>query len=194
MPARATLTPGGGEAGFTGFGPFPEREIEGVLFAGLFSTRDATSCVVLLFAQIAAAELAVTGMLHHGEVHITLSAVGRTFGFQFADEIADPIKALGGAGHAVGPQDPQGIHVLMEGLDVALAHGRHRGVLLIGAFEDLVVDVGEVLNEGHLEAPPDQISPQHIPVDVAAGMAQVAEVIDRDAAAIDARPCRASAV
>ncbi len=78
----------------------------------------------------------------------------------------------------------------MEGLDVPLADGRHRGVLLIGAFEDFVVDVGEVLNEGHLEAPPDQIPPKHIPVDVAAGMAQVAEVVDRHAAAVDARFAR----
>ena len=187
MPAGASLTPGGGEAGLSGFGPFPEREIEGVLLAGLFGIGHPPGGVVLLFAQVAAAELAVTGMLHHREIHIPFSAVGRTLGFQFADQCADAIQALGGAGHPVGPQDPQGVHVLVERGNVSLAHLRHRGVLLAGPFEDLVVDVGEVLNEGHLQAAPDQIAAQHIPVDVAAGMAQVAEVVDRHAAAIDAR-------
>ena len=74
----------------------------------------------------------------------------------------------------------------MESIDVALAHLGHRAVLFRSPFEDLVVDVGEVLNEGHLEAPPDQEAPQHIPVDVAAGMAQVAEVVDRHPTAVNA--------
>ena len=60
-------------------------------------------------------------------------------------------------------------------------------MLFGGALEDFGVNVGAVLNEGHLKAAPDQISPQHIPVDVAAGMAQVAEVVDREPAAVDAR-------
>ena len=57
-----------------------------MLFAGLFGIGHAPGGVVLLFAQIAAAELAIAGMLHHREVHIPIGAVGRTLRFQFADE------------------------------------------------------------------------------------------------------------
>ena len=74
----------------------------------------------------------------------------------------------------------------MEGVDVEFAHLAHRAVLFRSSFEDLVVDVGKVLHEGHLEAPPDQEAPQHIPVDVTAGMAQVAEVVDRHPTAVNA--------
>ena len=52
-----------------------------------------------------------------------------------------------------------------------------------GALEDFVVDVSEVLNKGHLQTSPNQIATQYIPVDLTAG---VAEVIDRDPAAINA--------
>ena len=74
----------------------------------------------------------------------------------------------------------------MEGIDVALAHLGHGGVLLTGPFEDLVVDVREVLNKGHLESSPDQEAPQDIPVDVTAGVAEMAEVVDRHSTAVNA--------
>ena len=53
-------------------------------------------------------------------------------------------------------------------------------------MEDLVVDVGVVLDVCDVVPAPDQVTAQNIPVDVAAGMAQVAEVIDRHSAAINA--------
>ena len=68
---------------------------------------------------------------------------------------------------------------ILSGLRIPSASMSHRAVLLCSTFETLFVDVGEVLNQGHLKAPPDQEAPQHIPVDVAAGMAQVTEVVDR---------------
>ena len=59
-----------------------------------------------------------------------------------------------------------------------------------GALEDFGVNVGAVLNEGHLQISPEHLAPQQIPIDVAAGVAQVAQVakvIDREPAAVDAR-------
>ncbi len=74
----------------------------------------------------------------------------------------------------------------MEGLDVSFADVLHRTVLFSCSVEDFVVYISEILHEGHCVAAPDQIAAQNIPNDVAAGMAKMAEVVDRDAAAIDA--------
>ena len=58
------------------------------------------------------------------------------------------------------------------------------------ALEDFGVNVGAVLNEGHLQISPKHLALQQIPIDVAAGVAQVAKVIDREPAAVDARIAR----
>ena len=60
-------------------------------------------------------------------------------------------------------------------------------MLFGGALEDFGVNVGAVLNEGHLQISLEHLAPQKIPIDVAAGVAQVAKVIDREPAAVDAR-------
>ena len=53
-------------------------------------------------------------------------------------------------------------------------------------FEDLVVDVGEVLNEAHVQHSSDQIATRDEPVDLAAGMAEMEEVLDPEITAINA--------
>ena len=60
-------------------------------------------------------------------------------------------------------------------------------MLFGGALEDFGVNVGAVLNEGHLQISLEHLAPQQIPIDVAAGVAQVEKVIDREPAAMDAR-------
>ena len=75
------------------------------------------------------------------------------------------------------------------GINVAFAHLGigDRVVLFGGALEDFGVNVGALLNEGHLQISPEHLASQQIPIDVAAGVAQVAKVIDREPAAVDAR-------
>ena len=56
-----------------------------------------------------------------------------------------------------------------------------------GALEEFGVNVGAVLNEGHFQISLEHLTPQQIPIDVAAGVAQVAKFIDSKPAAVDAR-------
>ncbi len=188
VPARPAGAPGGGEAGFPRFGALPEREVEGVVLARFLGIAGTSAGALLLLLDVPAAEPAVAPGPGHREVHIAVGAVGRPAGFQLADQGTDRLQAAGGPGGAVRRQDVQGRHVDGEGVDVALAHLFHRAAFFCGPVEDLVVDIGEVLNERHLPAAPDQIAAQHIPDDVTPGMAQVAEVVDRDPAAVDGHP------
>ena len=154
-------------------------------FTALLPISGATARSLLLLIGIAAAELAVVVGFGDVEIDIAISAVGRAFGFQFANQRLDAIDAAGGPRHAIGRKDVQPAHIDFKGFDVAFAHRLHRAAFFIGPVENLVVDVGVVLDVGDVVAAPDQITAQHIPVDVAAGMAKVAEVIDRDTAAVN---------
>ena len=105
MPAGPAWTPGRLPAGFAGFTALPEGEVEGVLLAGLLCSGHPARGVVLLLSQVAAGKLAVAGMLHHGEIDITIGAVGGPLGFQLGDQAANGVQALGGPRHTVGRQD-----------------------------------------------------------------------------------------
>ena len=185
MPPRASRTPRRLPAGLAWLGPFPEGEIKGVAFAALLSISDSATGSLLLLVRITAAELAVIFGAGDIEIHIPISAVGRPFGFEFCDQLPNAVQAASGAGHPIGRFDVEPAHVNFKRFDVALAHLFHRAAFFSGPVEDFVVDIGVVLYEGHCITTPEQVSPQHVPADVTAGMTEVAEVIDRDAAAID---------
>ena len=190
VPSRPSRSPGGGEGGLPRLGAFPEGEVEGMVLAGFLAIGQPAAGALLLLIEVAAAELAVIGLGHHREVNVAIGGIGRPPGLQLTDQPPDGVEAEGGAGHPVGPQDVEGIHIGEVVGDVAIAHRLHGAALLGGPFEDLVVDVGEVLHEGHRVAPPLQMAAQHVPDDVTAGVAQMAEVIDRDTAAVDAHLAR----
>lgn len=102
MCQPAGRRPRGGEARFAWFGALPEGEIKRVLLACFLLGSHAAGGVVLLLLEVAAAELAVAGVFHHGEIHIAIGGIGGAFGLQFADQAADCIKAAGGPRHAIG--------------------------------------------------------------------------------------------
>jgi hypothetical protein len=60
-------------------------------------------------------------------------------------------------------------------------------VLARGAFDDVVVDVGDVGNQRHLVAAPFEIAVQDVVAERAAGVAEMRMVVDRGPAPVD--PC-----
>ena len=61
-----------------------------------------------------------------------------------------------------------------------------RTALLVGALDNLVVDIGEVLGERDLVAARDEPAANHIEADERAGVADVNVVVDRGAAHVHA--------
>ncbi|MCY1209951.1 hypothetical protein D9M72_216200 [compost metagenome] len=76
--------------------------------------------------------------------------------------------------------------VLMHRRDHALHQRLERFSVLIGATNDLVIDVGDVAHVGKVVATMTQPARHHVEGHHHAGMADVAEVIDRHAADIHA--------
>ena len=81
---------------------------------------------------------------------------------------------------------PQPLHVLVEGLDIAVGNGAVIDPFLVGAVDDLVVDVGIVADVGDIVAGILQIAEDHVEDHVGPGMADMAVVVDRYPADIHA--------
>ena len=93
----------------------------------------------------------------------------------------------------IGKSDIESLKVLAEpvsvvevGLRVLGRDGDRRAVLGGGLGVDLVVDVGDVLDQRDVVAARGQPGPQHGEDDVRAGVADVHVVVDRGTAGVDA--------
>ena len=136
-------------------------------------------------------QLAVRRPRAHVEVDVA-RAVGRGVGVPLLDQLLDQRDHLGhvpGRGRLVGGRQ----HVERGVGPVELA--RHvvgqvppRAALLGRLGEDLVVDVGDVADERHLEALVDQPPAQHVEVDRRAHVAHVRLRLHRQPAHVHARP------
>jgi len=104
-------------------------------------------------------------------------------GLDDGDDAADVVGGLGFHGRF---GQPQAVHILVKGLDVAIGDRAVIDPLLVGAIDDLVVDVGVVADVGHVVAGIFQVAVDNVKDHVGAGMADVAVVIDGDAADVHA--------
>ena len=129
-----------------------------MFLAAVFSISRTTTRSLLLVVGVATTELAVVLGFGNIEIHITIRAVGRSFGFQLRNERLDAVDATGGSRHAIGRKDVEPAHVDLKGFDVALADFLHRAAFFGRSIEDLVVDIGVVLHVGDVVAAPNQVA------------------------------------
>ena len=132
-------------------------------------------------------ELPVTREATDAEVH---AAVGRGIGDTLCDEGAAQVEHQGDVlrrARLVGRRqaaDPA--HVGMEGRDLALGQ-RGDGDPLVGRPPDhLVVDVGEIPDEGDTEAPCEEVADEDVGRHEGAAVPDVGARVHRDAAPVDA--------
>ena len=93
---------------------------------------------------------------------------------------------LGGAGAHIGIEHVGSAHDADELVGELRRDLGGRTALLVGALDDLVVDIGEVLGERDLVAARDKPAANHIEADERAGVADVDVVVDRGAAHVHA--------
>ncbi len=100
-----------------------------------------------------------------------------------ADHGAD---LLGSAGAHIGVEHIGGAHDADELIRELGRDLLGRAALLVGAVDNLIVDVREVLGEGDLVAARDEPATNHVKADERAGIADVDVVVDRGAAHVHA--------
>ncbi len=136
------------------------------------------------------AEAGVGGDVEVDVAGAVVEPVGHLVGKERADLVGDGRDRLDGADVVGGRDDPQRFHVLAEQGD--LAHGEDHPVFTVAgrAFEQRVVDVGDVLDIVHIEAvvapdPVDEVEGQ-----VGGRVPEMRRVVGRDAADIHLRDRR----
>ncbi len=113
------------------------------------------------------------------EIDIACHWIGEAFLNQPANQSDDLSHMLGRFRFIGRPSDSEPPHVLIVGLDIFGGNRVAGNASLICSLDDLVVHVGEVLDEFDLVTAVFQIAPDHVKHERAAGMADVAVVVDR---------------
>ena len=182
VPAGAAHSPGAFPGGFAGFLRLPEGKVQRVLL----DLVHAHARAALQVLQVLPAQAAVAGEGADAVVHVALGFIGQALVDEPLDEGDDLRDVLGGAGVHRGRADAQGFGVGEVLGDVALGDLPDGHALLVGAADHLVVDVGEILHEGHFVAAIFQIAAKHVKDDEGTRVADVKEVVYRRTAGIDA--------
>ena len=187
VPARTALAPRalpGDAFGLPRLRRLPEREVEGIAFQLAGIDARARQEVV----EVALGELPVLREAPDREVDVAARLVGVASGNELFDERDHLGNMLGGLGLDVRGRDPERCHVALALLDVAGAEDRRILAALARAPDDLVVDVGPVPHVGDLEPAPAQEADRRVEGDEEAGVADVRQIVDRDAADVDPDP------
>jgi len=188
VPARTPLAPGGIPRRLAGLGRLPQREIERVALARLKALAIGAKLAVARFhlVDVATRKLTVGGIRAHAEVHIAFDLVGVTV----IDELLNKRDHVGnlacGARAHVGVEHAGRVHVVDERLGVLSGNLCSTSALFTCAFDDLVVDVGDILHKRHVEAAPDEVAANHVEADKRARVTDVDAVVHGRAADVHA--------
>ncbi len=179
VPAGTALAPGGFPERLAGLGRLPQGEVERVL---LFLARSDTRAGLEL-VDVPAGQLAVAIKGADLEIHVPgRGGVGVALvdePLRQVDHLRDVLGALGLHGGAL---DVQLVHVHVELADELLGDFAGLFAHFARAFDDLVVDVREVADEVDVVPFVLEIAVEHVEDHAGAGVADVAEVVSRDAA------------
>ena len=156
----------------------PERKVERILF--LLFDRDAGARFEVV--DVLLGKLAVLGELAGAVIDITVHLVRVTLVDQILDELDDVRDRLGDFRMHGRRCDVERLRVLVVLLDIFLADFRRGHAFLSRLVDDLVVHVGEVLDEVDLLAAVLEVLAHRVEDDERARVADVEIVIDRRAA------------
>ncbi len=129
----------------------------------------------------------VAGNLTDVEIDTVPRLVGHAASEQFADERHHAVDVGRGVRRLVGTQDPERVHRLPP---ARLELDGHLGLgppLLGRPLDDVVVDVGDVRDVGHVEAAEEQVPAQHVEDERVATVSEVGQVVDRRPAHVHGR-------
>ena len=185
VPARAPHPPGALPRGLARLGRLPDGEVERVLLVGL--ALDPGAGLELL--DPLPGEAAVGREAAHPEVDAAPGLVRVSLAHQLAHQVDDLRDGGRRQRLGVGPEPvAEPPHVLVVGGGELGRHVGRRAVLGVRLVDDLVVDVGDVLDQRHLVAALPQPAAQHREGDVGTRVADVDQVVHRGPAGVDADP------
>ncbi len=181
VPAGPAVPQGLSHEGSPGFGGFPEGEIGGVFFA--FA---GAAAFALQGFDRAVGEFAVVGVFADVEVDVAIGFVGDAAVDEAGYEVDDLGHAVGGAREVIDLIDAEGGEVGVVVGDVLYGDVQHGDAALVGFFDELVVDVGDVDDPIDFVAAVGEVAFNAVEDDGADHVADVGFVVDGGAAEVDA--------
>lgn len=184
MPAWTARPPRTVPDRFPRFGLLPQCEVHGVVFSGVHLD---THPGLHLF-ETPSGEGTVGGKLFHREKDVSFHLIGHTLFHQGSDEGDDFRDVVGRPWFVIRWSHAQSLHVLLKFPDVSFGQQSGCYPFFPGPVDDLVVHIGEVADIRDLIAFIPEIADDGVEDDHGSGVADMAAVIDGDAADIDPYP------
>jgi len=182
MPAGPAQAVGAfplGPLGFAGLGRFPQHEIERIALLAVHRHAFASLQLIGRLAR----ELAVAVELAHGVIHVAAGGgVGQALVLELAHDAEHLRHVVGGTGIVRGTLDAQRIEITVHLADHAVGEFTDRFAVFQCAADDLVLDIRDVAHESHTQPRSAEPAPHYIEGHGGARMADVAKIVDRDAA------------
>ena len=189
VPARPPSPHGDGHAGSPGLASFHSTKSAGMLLElGAEDLALAAAGEHLVERLVGEQAVVLDGL--DGQVHAVVGRVGAAD----LDELADHLDHLGdvrrGVGDVVGPGVADAVHRLPPHRLALGGDVLPRAALVVGPVDDLVVDVGDVGDELHVEAAPAQVAHEHVVLQRRPPVADVGRPVHRRPAQVDAHLAR----
>ena len=179
VPARTTLAPWGVPHGLARLGRLPEGEVQRIvlLLVGLDAGAD------LELVDVTTGHGAVAGVAADREVDVAVAGrIGVTLLDEAGDHLDHGLDLLRGARTDIRVEDAHAVHLLDEGVGELARDVLGSAALFVGALDDLVVHVGQVLGEGDLVALVHEVAADNVEGQERAAVADMDLVIDGGAA------------
>ncbi len=180
VPARPSRSPGAVPGGLIRLGALPQSEVQRI---GLVLPHVDPRAVAHL-GHLLLGQLAVFVPTVDVEVDVGARLVGVPFGHETGDEVDDLLDVLGGQRLHVRPAQTQTAGVFPVGVGELLGHLAVVAALGDALVDDAVVDVGDVLHQGHPVAHRLEVALGHHGHHVRPGVADVHVVVDRGTAEV----------
>lgn len=184
VPAGPTLTPGAVPGRFTRFGAFPQGEVG----RGFFPAHRFCPCASEHFFETAAAQLAVIFVFGAAEVDIAVERVGVTLFDQFADHVEHIANMVSGVREVIDGVDAHELQIIEIVVGHLFGEGFDCHALFVGFVDELVVDIGNVDDEGDVIAGVGQVAFDGVEDDGADHVADVSGLIDSGTAEVHFDP------
>ncbi len=185
MPAGTTLTPGGGPLRLTWLRRFPKRKVQLIALLCRFGIRQHTFALCHLFfvvhrgwLQLGISVAGVCVILDHVKIDTSIAFVSKPFSDDILDKSDDFGDVLTDACNSIGQLHVETSAVFEEHRLVLHGYLTEVDILLESLANDLVVDVGDVLDELDIVAEVVGHNPaQNVEADVGSGVSHMRLII-----------------
>jgi hypothetical protein len=184
VPARTTLSPRRRPSRLAGLGELPHHEVSRMaLLAGADDFAVAATGTHVIERLEREQSIVVDGL--HIHVHAVVGHVGLVERDDFADHLDHLIHVLRGARDVGRSLDVDPIHRLKPHCLALRGDVLPRTILTLRAVDDVVVDVGDVRHELHVEARPFKEAPKDVVAQRRAAVAEMGWPINGRATQVD---------